>query len=515
VSAPSSRDRALLLLVPMAIERAAVFGLDAHIVATGMGRRRALAAAERARQMSAAAVAVTGFCGALDDGLRPGDVVVATELGIDGSSERVACSSGPLIAALRARGLERVHTGRIVSSPRPVHGDERARLAADGAVAVDMESGWLSGAADGRPFAVLRVVLDTPATRARRPLAALRGGLRARRVLRRAAPALADWARAVGGRRVLLASPRSFCAGARRAIDTVERALELYGAPIYVRKQIVHNIHVVEDLQRRGAMFVDRLDDIPPGSVSIFSAHGVSPAVRGEAATRDLQVIDATCPLVTKVHREARRFAASGHRILLIGHPGHDEVEGTVGEAPDEIIVVAPTDRIDDLDVPSDGRLAYLTQTTLAIDEVEQVVERLRARFPQLVGPESQDVCYATTNRQRAVREVARDADLVVVIGSGNSSNSRRLVEIAEREGCRAALIDDETGLDPALLRDCETIAVTAGASAPQELVDRVVEALSQLGPVETEERSVGEEELHFGLPRGVDEDHGRAERTG
>ena len=227
-----------------------------------------------------------------------------------------------------------MHTGHIVSSSRLVHGAERARLAARGAIAVDMESAWLRGAGGGRPFAVLRVVVDTPATRLSHPVEALRGYLRAQRALRRAVPALLDWARAAGDRRVTLASPRSFCAGAQRAIETVERALELFGPPVYVRKQIVHNIHVVEDLQRRGARFVDSLDQIPPGSLCVFSAHGVSPVVRRKAAALGLRVIDATCPLVAKVHREAQQFAASGHRIVLIGHPGHEEVEGTIGEAP-------------------------------------------------------------------------------------------------------------------------------------------------------------------------------------
>ncbi len=518
MSRPGGPRPALLLLVPMLVERAAIAGAatGATIATTGVGRRRALAAAERGRRTPAAAVAIAGLCGGLTRDLLPGDVVVATAVTADGRGPRetITLSSGPLIAALRTHGLRRVHAGHVVSSTRIVHGSQRVRLAARGAIAVDMESAWLSGAAGGRPLAVLRVVGDTPSTRLRHPLAAARGLLEARRSLRRAVPALTDWARAAGDRHVLVASPRSFCAGAQRAIEIVERALDLYGSPVYVRKQIVHNIHVVRDLQGRGARFVDSLQEIPPGSLCIFSAHGVSPAVRQEANELGLRVIDATCPLVAKVHKEARRFAASGHRIVLIGHRGHDEVVGTVGEAPGAIVVVTEPAEVNGLDVPDRCSVAYLTQTTLAVDEVREVVERLRGRFPQLEGPASNDICYATSNRQDAVRAIARDADLVLVIGSSNSSNSRRLVEIAEREGCEARLIDDDTAIDPVWLAGRSRIGVTAGASAPQRLVDEVVAALAGLGRVEVEERCVGTEAFHFTLPPELSRAPGRGERV-
>ena len=291
VSGRAPQRPALLLLVPLSIERAAIAGAtaDALVMRTGMGRRRARAAACRGRRIPAVAVGVAGFCGGLTGDLRPGDIVVATSLAADGGDPdyAVARASGPLVAALRARGLERVHTGQVVSSSRLVHGAERARLAARGALAVDMESAWLAGAAGGRPFAVLRVVVDTPATRLSHPLEAMRGYVRAQRVLRRAVPALVGWARAAGERRVLLASPRSFCAGAQRAIETVERALDLFGPPVYVRKQIVHNRHVVEELQRRGARFVDSLDQIPPAPTA-SSRPTASPRMSEERRPRTI-----------------------------------------------------------------------------------------------------------------------------------------------------------------------------------------------------------------------------------
>jgi 4-hydroxy-3-methylbut-2-en-1-yl diphosphate reductase len=298
--------------------------------------------------------------------------------------------------------------------------------------------------------------------------------------------------------RVLLAAPRSFCAGVDRAIEIVERALDRYGPPVYVRKQIVHNVHVVRDLEQRGAVFVDDIDDIPEGAVTVFSAHGVSPQVRGQATARDLKVIDATCP---QVHAEARRFAKAGYRIVLVGHEGHEEVEGTTGEAPQAIQLIGTAEEIDRIEVGADDRVAYLTQTTLAVDEVEDVVAALRDRFPALTGPGSDDICYATTNRQDAVKALAQECDLLLVIGSQNSSNSKRLVEVAEREGCRAELLDDETEIDPAWLLEADTVAVTAGASAPELLVERVIGALAGLGPVQVEERNVVDESVRFTLP--------------
>ena len=492
----------LLVLAPLGIEASALRRAlpDVEIVRTGMGPRRA---AETARALAVRAarpraVAVAGFAGALAAGLRPGDVVVATEvLTPDGRS--IPCSSGPLAAALRALGLE-PHLGPIASSVRLVRADERRALAAAGAIAVDMESAWLAEAYPDRALAVVRTIVDTPDRPLRRPLATVSGGIRAYRSLRRAAPALARWSQAAGSRTVLLAGPRSFCAGVERAIEIVERALDRYGPPVFVRKQIVHNVHVVRDLERRGAVFVDEIDEVPEGALAVFSAHGVSPEVRRAAAHRQLRVIDATCPLVTKVHAEARRFARSGHSIVLVGHGGHEEVEGTTGEAPEAIRVIESANEVLELDLDG-GPVAYLTQTTLAVDEVEDVVRALRDRFPDLEGPGSDDICYATSNRQDAVRAIATECDLLLVIGSGNSSNSRRLVEVAERAGSAAKLLDDDTELDPAWLAGARTVGVTAGASAPEALVDRVVEALRRLGPVAVQERNVVDEAVQFTLP--------------
>jgi 4-hydroxy-3-methylbut-2-en-1-yl diphosphate reductase len=472
----------------------------ARVLRTGMGPRRAVASARTAAGIPGAAVVVAGFCGAVDPTLRPGDVVVATELrSPEGTA--VLCSAGPLVAALKRMGVERVRLGPIASLPRIARGDEVRALAEAGVIAVDMESAWLVEAAAGRPLAVLRVVVDTPERPLSRIFATLRGGRTAYRALRTAAPALLAWARAAGPRTVLLAGPRSFCAGVERAIEIVERSLDRYGPPVYVRKQIVHNVHVVRDLERRGAVFVDELGEVPSSSRVVFSAHGVSPQVRREAAERNLKVIDATCPLVTKVHTEARRFAKAGYRIVLVGHEGHEEVEGTTGEAPEAITLIGGADEVDTLDVPGGERVAYLTQTTLAVDEVEDVVRALRDRFPDLAGPGSEDICYATSNRQDSVKALARDSDLLLVIGSQNSSNSKRLVEVSEREGCRAKLLDDETEIDPDWLVGARTVGVTAGASAPEVLVHRVVDALAGLGPVEVQERRVVEESMQFTLP--------------
>jgi 4-hydroxy-3-methylbut-2-en-1-yl diphosphate reductase len=303
-------------------------------------------------------------------------------------------------------------------------------------------------------------------------------------------------------RRVLLAGPRSFCAGVERAIEIVERAIEIHGAPIYVRKQIVHNVHVVGDLERRGAIFVDELDEVPPGAPVVFSAHGVSPAVRGEAKDRGLTAIDATCPLVTKVHAEARRYVDRGDTVVLIGHRGHEESEGTLGHAPDRITLAETVEDVAALE--ADGRVSYLMQTTLAVDEAAEVAAALRERFPEVAAPSSDDICYATTNRQNAVRAVVGEADVTLVVGSANSSNSVRLVEVSRREGTPAHLIDDADGIDPAWLEGAGTVAVTAGASAPPSLVAAVVERLREFGPVEVEERVVATESVQFKLPKEV-----------
>jgi len=299
-------------------------------------------------------------------------------------------------------------------------------------------------------------------------------------------------------RTVLLASPRSFCAGVERAIDIVEHALTKHGRPVYVRKQIVHNSHVVADLESRGAVFVDELAEVPPGSTVVFSAHGVSPAVHAEAERRELGVIDATCPLVTKVHTEARRFATRGDTVLLIGHAGHEEVEGTLGEAPEHTILVEDVAQARVVTVPDPKRVSYLTQTTLAVDETEEIVAVLRSRFPRLRGPATDDICYATTNRQHALSSVAADADLVLVIGSTNSSNSVRLVELARRASTAAYLIDDAGDIRPEWLTGVRTVGVTAGASAPPRLVDEVVAAL---GPVTVLVRETATESIRFTLP--------------
>lgn len=300
---------------------------------------------------------------------------------------------------------------------------------------------------------------------------------------------------------VLLASPRSFCAGVERAIDIVDRLLDQRGGPIHVRKQIVHNTHVVAELEARGAVFVEELDAVPDGATVVFSAHGVSPAVRREAARRGLEVIDATCPLVTKVHAEAKRFLARGDTVVLIGHAGHEEVEGTLGEAPDRIVLVESVADVEALEVPDPERVSYLTQTTLAVDETAEVLAALRARFPALKGPSSADICYATTNRQEAVREVAHEADLVLVVGSANSSNSVRLVELARRTGAPAHLVEDASGIRPEWLEGVRVVGLSAGASAPPRLVDEVIEAL---GAWDVQVRETARETIQFTLPSAV-----------
>ena len=317
-------------------------------------------------------------------------------------------------------------------------------------------------------------------------------------------------------KKILLAAPRGYCAGVDRAVQTVERALELYGAPVYVRKEIVHNKHVVEQLRERGAIFVDELDDsIPEGATTVFSAHGVSPAVHADAERRGLQTIDATCPLVTKVHREAVKFAEDGYTIVLIGHDGHEEVEGTMGEAPDSIVLVETVDDVDRLEVDDPTRLAFISQTTLSVDETRAIIERLRERFPEIVGPRTDDICYATTNRQAAVKELAPLCELVLVIGSRNSSNSNRLVEVAREHGAESFLIDNEQQVRPEWLEGVETLGITSGASAPEELVQRLVELLCADGETEVEEFTVVEEDVRFMMPKTIRQAMAAAEGAG
>src|SRR5919197_4190175 len=305
--------------------------------------------------------------------------------------------------------------------------------------------------------------------------------------------------------KLLLAAPRGYCAGVDRAVQTVERALTLYGAPVYVRKEIVHNKHVVEQLRERGAIFVEELDDtIPEGAMTVFSAHGVSPAVHAEAERRPLRTIDATCPLVTKVHREAVKFAAEGYTIILIGHSGHEEVEGTMGEVPDSIVLVESEQDVDRLEVDDPTRLAYISQTTLSVDETRSIINRLRERFPEIVGPRTDDICYATTNRQAAVKQMADACDLVLVIGSRNSSNPNRLVEVAREHGAASHLIDHEGQVQEAWLDGARVVGISSGASAPEELVQRLIEFFKARGTKTIEEFQVVREDVRFMLPKKI-----------
>jgi 4-hydroxy-3-methylbut-2-enyl diphosphate reductase len=449
---------------------------------------------------------VAGVAGALTPQLAPGDLVVASEIRYVGSPDGPPTTlpshaSTLLAAALRRAGL-RVHhaplatTGGLVERP-----ETRAALAATGAVAVDTESALL--ATDDGTTLVVRAIVDTadlPLLRLGTPAR----GVRALASLRRAAPVIDAWSAAAGARTVLLASPRSFCAGVERAVEIVERALERFGAPVFVRRQIVHNRHVVADLEGRGAVFVEEVDEVPVGAVLVLAAHGVAPAVRRQAAARGLRVVDGTCPLVAKVHQEVRRFAAAGSTVVLIGHAEHEEVVGTRGEAPDHVRVVADPEEAARLEVPHPEQVSYVMQTTLAVDEAARTAAVLAERFPALTSPHKDDICYATTNRQRAVREVARESDLVLVVGSQNSSNSRRLVEVARAEGTPAYLVDDVGDVDLAWLAGAGRIGVTAGASAPPGLVGQLVQNLTGLGPVTVRERGDLTEDVEFALPKEV-----------
>jgi 4-hydroxy-3-methylbut-2-en-1-yl diphosphate reductase len=301
--------------------------------------------------------------------------------------------------------------------------------------------------------------------------------------------------------RVLLASPRGYCAGVERAVETVELALEHFGAPIYVRKQIVHNSHVVRDLEERGAIFVDSEEEAPPGATIVFSAHGVAPAVHERAAARGLRTLDATCPLVTKVHVQARRYAADGYTVLLIGHAGHEEVEGTMGEAPDATILIESVEDAERLELPADARVAYITQTTLSVDETAEIIALLRRRFPRIHAPKKEDICYATSNRQWAVKEMIEQIDLLLVIGSRNSSNSNRLVEVARAQGVAAYLIDDESDIEESWLAEARIVGVTSGASAPEKLVERVCAWFRSHGVAQIEPYRMVDEDVTFKLP--------------
>ncbi|MEO0171184.1 MAG: 4-hydroxy-3-methylbut-2-enyl diphosphate reductase [candidate division WOR-3 bacterium] len=306
------------------------------------------------------------------------------------------------------------------------------------------------------------------------------------------------------GFKIYLASPRGFCAGVDRAIEIVERALKIFGPPIYVRHAIVHNRYVVEDLKNKGAIFVEDVNEIPEGSIVIFSAHGVSPKVREDAKRRNLKVIDATCPLVHKVHREVRKFASEGYTIILVGHRGHVEVEGTMGEAPDNIILVEDTKDAERVEVPDPNKVALTTQTTLSVDDTKEIIEVLKRRFPNIVLPKADDICYATQNRQDAVKRLSEVADLILVIGSKESSNSNRLREVAEKRGKRAYLIEDETYINPKWLEGISAVGITSGASTPESLVRRVVWKLLKMGGESVEELGLIKENVKFALPREV-----------
>jgi 4-hydroxy-3-methylbut-2-enyl diphosphate reductase len=304
-------------------------------------------------------------------------------------------------------------------------------------------------------------------------------------------------------KRILLASPRGYCAGVERAVETVEQALELYGAPVYVRKQIVHNIHVVRDLERKGAIFVDSENEVPEGETVVFSAHGVAPSVHANSALKQLNTIDATCPLVTKVHTQAKRYAAQGYTIVLIGHAGHEEVEGTMGEAPDSIVLVDNAEEAERLELtPAQAaKLAYITQTTLSVDETKDIISILRRRFPTIYAPKKEDICYATSNRQWAVKELLPEVDFLIAIGSQNSSNSKRLVDVARASGVPSELIDDETELQEAWFEGIETLGITSGASAPEHLVERVCAWFRARGTTQIENFAMVHEDVEFRLP--------------
>jgi 4-hydroxy-3-methylbut-2-enyl diphosphate reductase len=499
---PAATSAGLLVFAPLRFEARAVRrGLTqptSKVRRTGMGTSRASkTVADQGQPHSFSALVVMGTAAGLADDLRPGHLVVATEVS-DGRSTVTLPGADLLAAELRRAGLLAT-AGRLVTVHKLVNAAERVRLAADGYLAADMETAALLGASGGRPMAVIRAVSDTGIGPGM-----VSGGLAALRALSAAAPVAERWAAACRERTVLLAGPRSFCAGVERAIEIVERALELRGAPVYVRKQIVHNTRVVADLEQRGAIFVEELNEVPDGETVVFSAHGVSPAVRTDAEGRGLSVIDATCPLVSKVHAEARRFAREGYTVALIGHAGHEEVEGTLGEAPDSTVLVQTAADVAALDIEDPSKVAYLMQTTLAIDEAADVAGALRDKFPQMRAPGSDDICYATTNRQAAVRAVAAEADLVLVAGSKNSSNSVRLVERSQRDGTPAYLIDGATDIDLSWLSGVSVVGLTAGASAPPAVVSEIINALSGLGSVTVTERVTTTESVQFGLPREV-----------
>ncbi|WP_245777901.1 4-hydroxy-3-methylbut-2-enyl diphosphate reductase [Lentzea xinjiangensis] len=388
----------------------------------------------------------------------------------------VVCGAEPLLSATLRRAGIPVHRAVLRVGDPPA-----------GAVPV---RGWSATASHGGEPSVVFAA----AVRCTRS-----GGSRAGEVVR---SVVTRWAATTGPREVLLAEPRSFCAGVERAIEAVRRSLSTVDGPVFVRKQVVHNSHVVHELEALGAVFVEELDDVPEGATVVFSAHGVSPAVRAQAAEQHLDVIDATCPLVSKVHAEALRFTGRGDTVVFIGHAGHEETEGTMGHAPERMRLVGSVDDVANLDVPDPERVSYLSQTTLAVDETRDIVAALRHRFPALRGPKSDDICYATTNRQHALHAIAAEADLVLVLGSPNSSNSVRLVELSRRLGTPAHLIDDLGDIRPEWVADARRVGLTAGASAPPQLVTDVLSALRGLGPLQTTTHRVATETVTFAVPQ-------------
>lgn len=444
---------------------------------------------------------IAGVAGALAAHVRPGDLVVADRLRT--GDDEVALPSASLLAgALRRAGLT-VHVGTIDSTDRVVTGPRRTSLAARGGLAVDTESGYLATQLDPEQLAVVRAVVDTADDPLMHP-GTLRRGVAALRSLRRAAPVLQEWLDACDRRTILRAEPQSFCAGVERAIEIVERALAIHGSPVYVRRQIVHNTHVVADLERHGAVFVQELDEVPEEATAVLAAHGVAPSVRAQAAERRLNVIDATCPLVAKVHSEVHRFTNAGRTVFLIGHAEHEEVVGTRGEAPDNVVVIETIDDAHTVEVPDPTHVSYVMQTTLSVEEADEIAGVLRTRFPALQAPRRDDICYATSNRQQAIREVAAASDLVLVVGSANSSNSMRLVEVAEANGAEAHLVEDASDIHLQWLRGAHTIGVSAGASAPAALVEELIAALAALGELDVTRRGGVTETMHFSLPREV-----------
>ncbi|MCL4312855.1 MAG: 4-hydroxy-3-methylbut-2-enyl diphosphate reductase [Actinobacteria bacterium] len=508
LEAPSKGDP--VVFAPMRIEAYALMMAmrSCKIVRTGMGPHRAKRTVSRISDVlaEAPAVVVAGFCGGVTEGLKVGDVVVASSITVldaeSGERDPIDLPDASLLVRALRRAGHKVHVGNIASTDHIVLGDERIQIEKKGALAVDMESAWLVPERKSGAFAVVRVVLDTGDEELLSPALAVRA-LRASKVLMSVGRVVQDWTETTRPRRVLAAKPRSFCAGVERAIECVERALAAFGPPIYVRKQIVHNQAVVSSLEDKGAVFVDELDEVPDGARVVFSAHGVAPEVNAEAEAKHLEVIDATCPLVAKVHQEARRLGSSGHEVILIGHRGHEETVGTMGHHPG-MHLVSTVEEVEMLPIAPGSKVALLSQTTMAVDEVTNIANQIAKKFPLLAGPGPKDICYATQNRQEAVKALAQECEVVLVVGSQNSSNSKRLVEVAQRSGCKAYLIENEMSIDLDLIKDAASVGVTAGASAPEELFQRVVRAISALGPTTFEEREVVDEEVNFSLPAKV-----------